>query len=242
MRSTAEQLNAAQIIITNTLADAEIQLAVAHYGYSTAKMQEGKALHEGAVSAVNTQTACAGAQRTAAAQLQTVEQEARDAYQALAQVARAVFANDRARLTTLGLNGGMPRTTAAFLAAAHALFDNVLKSEEIKNALEGYGFDAAKVQTERATIDVFERATQHRESLKGAAQQATLDQAGALRAVREWVGQYLKIAKVALRGNKALLGKLGLTVRWGKTGAQRTAAQRAAATRKKNKELQQKAA
>jgi hypothetical protein len=242
MRSTAEQLNAAQIIITNTLADPEIQIAVACYGYSAAKMQEGKTLYEEAVAAVNAQTACAGAQRTVTAQLQTAEQDARDAYQALAQVARAVFGNDRARLTILELNGAMPRTTANFLASAHALFDNALKSEEIKNALAGYGYDAAKVQTERAKIDVFESATQRRESTKGSAQQATIDQTAALQAVKEWVRQYLKIAKVALRGNRALLGKLGLTVRLGKTPAQRTAPQRAAATRKKNREIQQKAA
>jgi hypothetical protein len=52
----------------------------------------------------------------------------------------------------------------------------------------------------------------------------------------------LKIAKVAMRGNKLLLGKLGLTVRLGKTSAQRAAPQRAAETRKKNREMQQKAA
>jgi hypothetical protein len=71
-------------------------------------------------------------------------------------------------------------------------------------------------------------------------QQATLDQAAALRARRGWVSQSLKIAKVALRGNSALLGKLGLTVRMEKIPVQRST--KAAATRNKKKERQQKVA
>ena len=91
---------------------------VAQYGHSTAKLNEGKALYQAAVAAINTHTAVTGTQRAATAQLRAAETDAQDAHQALAQVARAVFANDRARLTALGLTGAMPRTAAAFLAAA----------------------------------------------------------------------------------------------------------------------------
>ncbi len=54
---------------------------------------------------------------------------------------------------------------------------------------------------------------------KGAAQQATQDQDAALAAMSEWVAQYLKIAKVALRGKKQLLEKIGVTARTSKTAA-----------------------
>jgi hypothetical protein len=46
-----------------------------------------------------------------------------------------------------------------------------------------------------------------------------------------WVAQYLKIAKVALRGKKQLLEKIGVTARTTKTAAQRAAPKKAAATR-----------
>ena len=66
---------------------------------------------------------------------------------------------------------------------------------------------------------------------KGTAQQATQDQDAALAAMNEWVAQYVKIAKVALRGKKQLLEKIGVTARTTKTAAQKAALAKAAATR-----------
>jgi hypothetical protein len=43
--------------------------------------------------------------------------------------------------------------------------------------------------------------------------------------------QYLKIAKVALRGKKQLLEKIGVAARTSKTAAQRAAPKKSAATR-----------
>ena len=201
MQSTAGRLNAAQVAINNTLADPKIQALVAQYGYPAAKLNEGKALYQATVEAVNAHTALAGTHRVATVHLRAAEEEARDAHQALAQVARAVFATDRARLTALGLTGAMPRATAAFLASAHSLFDNALTVAEIKTALAAYGYDAAKVQSERAKITAFDSANQRREAAKGAAQQATHEQDATLKTLTDWVGQYTRIAKVALRDN-----------------------------------------
>jgi hypothetical protein len=66
---------------------------------------------------------------------------------------------------------------------------------------------------------------------KGAAQQASQDQEVALAKMNDWVAQYLKIAKVALRGQKQLLEKIGVTARTSKTAAQRAAPKKAAVTR-----------
>jgi hypothetical protein len=66
---------------------------------------------------------------------------------------------------------------------------------------------------------------------KGASQQAAQDQEAALKAMNDWVAQYLKIAKVALRGKKQSLEKIGVTARTTKTAAQRAAPKKAAATR-----------
>src|SRR5207247_6176027 len=79
-------------------------------------------------------------------------------------------------------------------------------------------------------------ANQRREAAKGAAQQATREQEAALQAVSDWVGQYTRIAKVALRDKKHLLEKLGIGVRMSKTAAQRAAPQKAAATRAARKQ------
>jgi len=227
----ADRLTAAQVAISNTLADAEIKALVEGYGYTEERMREGVALHDAAEKSVNAQTAAAGAPREVTATTESAKKDARDAYQALAQVARALFAHDPAQLATLGVTGAAPRSTAGLLTAGYALFDNALGVEAVRTALAGYGYDEARLRNERERVAAFDRANQAQEAAKGAAQQATREQDAALAALDDWVAQYLKIAKVALRGKKQLLEKLGLATRSGKTAAQRAAPKKAAATR-----------
>jgi hypothetical protein len=222
--SAAQQLNAAQLASANSLADPEIKAAVAQFGYTTVKLNKGKALYEAALAAVNAQKSGKGTQKDATAQLKAAQTEARDAYQALAKVARATLS--KAEQATLGL-GAEPRGTAAFIQAGYTLFDN---AGEVA-ALAEFGYEADRLAAERAKIEAYDQANQAQEMAKGAAQQATQDQDAALAALSEWVAQYLKIAKVALRGRKQLLEKIGVTARTSPTSAQKAAPQKAAATR-----------
>jgi predicted pyridoxine 5'-phosphate oxidase superfamily flavin-nucleotide-binding protein len=224
MTTTAQQLNAAQLAIVNSLADPEIKAAVAQFGYTTAKLNAGKRLYDTALAAVNAQNSGKGDQKAATADLKAKEKDARDAYQAAAKVARATL--DKDGLAKLGL-GKEPRGTAGFIQAGYTLFDNAADS----GLLADFGYDADRLAAERAKIEAFDQANQAQEMAKGAAQQATQDQDAALAAMNDWVAQYLKIAKVALRGKKQLLEKIGVTARTTKTAAQRAAPKKAAATR-----------
>ena len=87
----AQQLNAGQLAISNSLSDPEIQSLVAQFGYPAEKLNEGKALYDCALSAVNCRKGRGGQRsRNPPALLEGAEKSARDAYQALAKVARAV--------------------------------------------------------------------------------------------------------------------------------------------------------
>jgi predicted pyridoxine 5'-phosphate oxidase superfamily flavin-nucleotide-binding protein len=224
-QTISQQLNAAQVAITNSLTDPEIKAAVAQYGYTTARLNAGKALYEAALAAVNAQKSGRGDQKAATADLKAKEKDARDAYQAAAKVARAALSKED--LTTLGLMGKEPRGTAGFIQAGYTLFDNALDS----GLLADFGYDEARIAAERDKIEAFDAANQAQEMAKGAAQQATQDQDAALAKMNDWVAQYLKIARVALRGKKQLLEKIGVTARTTKTKAQRAAPKKAAATR-----------
>src|SRR5208337_1840903 len=94
----AQQLNAGQLAISNSLSDPEIQSLVAQFGYPAEKLNEGKALYDAALAAVNSEKAAAGTQQESTHVLEQAEESARDAYQALAKVARAVFGKDKAQL------------------------------------------------------------------------------------------------------------------------------------------------
>lgn len=167
---------------------------------------------------------------TAAAELKAKEKEARDAYQAAAKVARATLDIDG--LTKLGLAGKEPRGTAGFIQASYTLFDNAAET----GLLAEFGYAGEMIASERAKITAFDQANQAQEAAKGAAQQATQDQDAALAMMNDWVAQYLKIAKVALRGKKQLLEKIGVAARTTKTAAQRAAPKKAAATRAAKKQ------
>lgn len=231
--SIAERVNAARVAIENTQSDATIQAAVAQFGYSTERLNEGKQILDRARAAINAQIGAAGSQRDATAQLEAARKDAEAAYQALAKVARAVLIKEKAKLVSLGLTGKMPQTIAGFLTAAYAMFNNA-QSPELQAALVGYGYDSAKLQSERALITAFDEANRRQEAAKGTAQQSTRDQDAALKALDQWYQQYIKIARVALRNQKELLEKLGIRMLSGKTAAQRGAGARAAATRAKN--------
>lgn len=217
--SIAERLNAAKLAIANSLADGEIQSLVANYGYPAAKLNEGDALFQAAQAAVNAQKSAEGAQKQSTQELKTAEKEARGAYQSLAKVSRAIFKGDKPRLTALGLGGREAKDIAGFLASASALFENAAAA----GTLAEYGYDGGRLESERGKVGAFDAANQRQESAKGAAQQAARDQDAAMRALDAWRAQYLKIARVALRGKPQLLEKIGVKARTTKTAAQRAA-------------------
>ena len=232
----AEQLNAAQLAVNNTLADAEIKAAVASFGYTDVRLNEGKALCTAALQALNAKTAKAGSQLASTAELNQKRKAAEAAYQDLAQVARAIFGKERVRLNALGLRGTMPKSTDAFIASAYTLFDNTLTVPELKTSLASYGYSEAKLNSERAKIAAYDTANQTQESAKGGARQSTREQETAIKSLNDWTTQYIKIAKVALRTKPQLLEKLGVPVRTTKTEAQRNASKKAAETRKNRKQ------
>ncbi len=226
----AAELNTAQLAINNSLGDPDIKTLVADFGYTTAKLNKGKGFYAAALAAVNASQGGRGGQKGATAALKAAKKDARDAYQALAQVARASLPAED--LETLGLTGNEPRGTAKFIAASYTLFDNALTIP----ALAEFGYEADRLAAERARIEAYDQANQTQEAAKGTKQQFNAEKDEALAEMNQWVAQYLKIAKVALRGKPQLLEKIGLAARTSKTKAQQAAPKKAAATRAAKKQ------
>lgn len=233
--SISEQLNFANVALNNSINDPEILNLVSNFGYTKEKLEEGLNLYKAAVDIVNTRTRLAGAQYQATEELKVKEKLAREAYQNLAKVARAVFKQDQARLAQLGIVGEMPKKIAEFIARGYTVFDNALSIDEIKTALSHFGYDEAKLTEERQKIVDFDLANQRQEAAKGEVQQASKNQEKALKEMNEWVAQYIKIARVALKDKKQLMEKIGVRVYSSKTPAQRQAPKKASATRKAKK-------
>jgi hypothetical protein len=240
IHSIASQLNAAQVAISNALADARVVAMLSQFGYTAAKIKEGQKLYQAARLAVNAHKTMSGEQQYKTSEVKKITKNAYDAYQALAKVARAIWQHDKPKLAALGLHGAMPRSTAGFLNAAYTLFDNAAKGEAAADKsgteeLAEYGYTRAKLAAERAKITALDRMNQAQEAAKGEAQNAGRDQQAAIRALNQWLAMFTKIAKVALRTKPEYLEKLGILARSSKTKAQRQAPKKARETRAKKK-------
>lgn len=226
-RTISGLLHFARLAIVNTLSDPEIQTLVTEYGYSAERMQEGKLRLDHAQEAANLRESSFGSQQVITVEKQTRRTKARDAYQALAGVLRAVFVNDPEQLTRFELRGRTPTRDAAFLKRAYTLFDNALQLPETQELLARYRYDQTRLRAGRQLIMDFDQALQSQRASIGAAQQSTREQDDALDVLRDWYTQYIKIARIALRDKKELLEKIGIPYRTTPTKAQRAARQRA---------------
>jgi hypothetical protein len=152
-------------------------------------------------------------------------------------VARAIFQDQPAHLAALGLDKAMPRGMDAFALSAHTLFNAGEYTDPIRDALEENGYDSTKLSPEGAKIAAFKDAREAQSTCIGNAQNAKSEQRNALKALRVWSMAFRKIARVALKDKPELLEVLGILHRSVKTKAQRSAPAKSAATRAKNKAL-----
>lgn len=203
-------LGRAQSVIVNTLANPTIRDLVARHGYTETVLMEGQRLCTIAQHAVDAQAAAGGAARYSTEQARQAAQLARMSYQNLAQTVRAVFPTNASQRTSLEVNGPMPDGSAAFILTAMTLFNNAMNIPEIYTVLAQYGYDTYHLQLGRETIVEYASAVRAQALAKAEAKHATRAQTIAVAEIRLWLAQYLKIARVALRSEPALLRALGI--------------------------------
>jgi hypothetical protein len=205
--SASHLLYAAAIALTNTSELTDIKTTVAEYGYTTARLAEGQALYRAAEEALAAQRMALGDKKIATADMLVCGQLARDAYVAAVKVARATL--DDGQLATLGIEGKLPTRKAGLIQAGYTLFDNLAAT----SLLQDYGYTPGKIAAERAKIAAYEEAANAQRMAKGAAEQATQDRQAAMASLQDWLAQYIKIARVALRDRRELLEQIGVKVR-----------------------------
>lgn len=211
--SIATQLNTARLAINNTVNNPALLTRVQEYGYTAERFAEGQALLAAANAAVNAQRVAAGELRRAVADLGSTELAARDRFQTLARLARAMFAPGSPQRVALGMAGSTPRSTSAFLSAAERMYGNALGKPDLQATLGAYGFDAARLTADHAKMTALATALEARGAAAGAAQAATRAQNAALLALAKWVGLYMKVARIALSDAPEQLVSLGAAPR-----------------------------
>jgi hypothetical protein len=205
----ANDISAALATMTAARDDAEIQQALGERGYDVAAIDEAiTTLQEPAQAAFNARQTAIGVLKRSNEGLAAMEAHERKDFADYREIARAAFtaAADR---TELGLNGAAPKDLQKFITMARASY-TAGKKAPFTEKLTKRGYSTAAIDAELAGIKGVEGLGTARAKAEGAAAKATKDRDAAFKALKEWSGEFRKVARRVLRDRTDLLTKLAL--------------------------------
>ncbi len=205
-------LSDAQLAIDNALNNPTI-LNLSNFGYTSAKIQQGKKLYTIAATAQLAQQHEAGGQVSATTVVNDAWETAKKTYSRMIKVTRVAFKRNSGVAVQLGLNGGRKKSLSGWLAQANQFYQNALGDKAVLTGLKEFGITEQKLKAGLAELAVVETANLVQEKEKGEAQAATQTRDAALDELQDWLSDYLVIAKVALEDDPQLLEGMGILVR-----------------------------
>ena len=212
-RSIDTLLSDAQLAIDNALNNPKVLGYLSDFGYTKAKIQQGKQLYNVAATAQLAQQAEAGDQISATTEVNEAWETAKKSYMRFLKVARVAFKSNSGVATQLDLGGTRKKSLSGWMAQAKQFYKNALDNKAVLSELKEFGITEAKLKAGLAELAVIEQANMIQEREKGEAQAATEKRDAALDELQDWLSDYLAIAKVALEEEPQLLEGLGVLVR-----------------------------
>lgn len=206
-------LSDAQLAIDNALNNPTILGYLSDFGYTSAKLQQGKRLYNQAAAAQLVQQSEAGEQISATSEVNSTWEKAKKTYSRLLKVARVAFKRNSGAAMQLELNGTRKKSLSGWLAQATQFYKNALSDKAVLAGLKEFGITEQKLKAGLAEVTAVEKANLAQEKEKGEAQAATQKRDTALDALQDWLSDYLAIAKVALEDEPQLLEGLGVLQR-----------------------------
>ena len=206
-------LSDAQLAIDNALNNPTILGYLADFGYTSAKIQQGKKLYTVAAAAQLAQQNEAGGQVSATTVVNDAWESAKKTYSRLLKVARVAFKRNSELAVQLDLNGARKKSLSGWMAQANQFYKNALGDKVVLLELKEFGMTEPKLKAGLAELAVIEQANLVQEKEKGEAQAATQRRDAALDELQDWLSDYLAIAKVALEEEPQLLEGLGVLAR-----------------------------
>lgn len=110
------------------------------------------------------------------------------------------------------MDGRRKRSLAGWLGQTQTFYNNLLNQPDLLGGMANFGYDPAKLESERGLVEHVARLNEQQEAEKGEAQAVTKQRDAALDALDEWLDDFKKIAEVALIASPQRLEKLGFGV------------------------------
>jgi hypothetical protein len=114
-------------------------------------------------------------------------------------------------MATLGLDKPSVRKLAGWLDEARQFYSNALASQEIMEKMAGLAVTSEKLEKGQSQLEDVKKAEEYQKKCKGEAMAATQELHQALEEMDEWMTDFYKVARVALKGSQRL-ESLGIKV------------------------------
>ncbi|WP_370086388.1 hypothetical protein [Ekhidna sp.] len=199
-------------LLTNASSNTDIATALATFGYTTEKLDEGKALLDAARNLVDKQKQEYGEQFAATDAMNAAREVANGQYMMHLKIARIALKNDRGAEESLRLRGDRKDSFSGWLNQAKAFYANALASQSIIDAFGRFGITQEKLQAGQALVADAEQKLNEQLKEKGEAQQATLERDAALDSLNDYISDLVAISRIALEDKPQYLEMLGVKV------------------------------
>lgn len=225
--SIEERLRLAQIAISNALADPTLLAALAEYGFTPQRLQQGRTLHQQAWDHYQSQKDKYSDVSSAHKRLEAAQEQAHATYMRYVKKARLEFEHDHDASQKLGLMATRKYSLSKWMAQARHFYTQALSSADILDRLADAGVTRAMLEAGLLQLNAVEESDAVVRRRRGAARNSTRVRDEAITALNDWMRRFTNVARTAFDDQPQLLEQLGMKtiVRRSTARAARSAAQ-----------------
>lgn len=205
------RIGKADLAIQNTIKNEPIRERMKEYHYDNTRMKQGEKKVERVKKAVLKQKKKLSKKLLATLELKKVLRLAKETYMGFRKLAHMALKGDTALMATLGLDKSSARTLAGWLAEARQFYSNAMASDEIMEKMAKFAVNREKLEKGQRQLEDVKKAQEYQKKRKGDAMAATEELHQALEQMDEWITDFFKVARIALKGSQ-LLEALGIKV------------------------------
>lgn len=134
-------------------------------------------------------------------------------YKKTLKIARIAFQDHPKADKAVVLFGRRKESLSGWLAQAQTFYANILKDNDLLDALAQYGYTAEKLQQESDLLNQIAQKNQQQKKEMGESQASTQARDEKIDELAKWVSNLRAVAKVALADDPQQLEKLGILAR-----------------------------
>lgn len=196
--------------VDNSQNAAEINAALAAFGFGAAELADGAAKLAAAEGLQADQKDAYGVQQAATVALKTAFAEADKVYAMHRKLAKIAFSENKDAQVSLQLDKRKARGLDAWMGQTKVFYDNLLDHPDWVTAMGRFNVTDLILQAAQAAVDNVSALNSAQENAKGRAQKSTQVRNAALDEMDLWYSEFRKIARIALAEDAQMLESLGL--------------------------------